>query len=128
MCEGVPLRLRFGYDEGGPTEPVMASLPNLLEAIHQITPAERAELMGELARAITKDLGEKREGAMLRDPQGNAVGLFLPVVENPPPPPPMTEADWAELRRRLDTIDKSITTEELKARIARVGASKSGRS
>ena len=106
------------------SEPVMTSLPTLLEAIHQITPAERAELMGELARAITRDLGGKKDGTMLRDPHGNAVGLFLPVAQNPPTPPPMTEADRAELQRRLDTIDNSMTTEELKARIARGGAAR----
>jgi hypothetical protein len=109
-------------------EPVMASLPNLVEAIRQITPAERAELMGELARAITEDLGGTKDGTMLRGPEGNAVGLFLPAAQNPPVPPPMTEADRAELQRRLDTIDDSMTTEELKARIGRGGVAISSRS
>lgn len=101
----------------------MASLPGLLEGIRQITPAERAQLLGELARAVSADLGH-REGAMLKDPQGDPVGLFLPVAKNPPPPPPMTEEDRAELQRRLDTIDNSITGDELKARIARGGVAR----
>jgi hypothetical protein len=102
----------------------MATLPSLLEGIHQITPAERAHLMGELARAITADLGGKKDGSMLTDHRGNPVGLFLPVTHNPPPPPQMTQEDRAELQRRLDTIENSISTEELKARIARGGASR----
>jgi hypothetical protein len=101
----------------------MATLPTLLEGIRQITPAERAQLLGELVRAVSADLGRK-DGAMLRDPQGNPVGLFLPVVQNPPAPPPMTAEDRAELQRRLDTIDNSMTTEELKARIGRGGAAR----
>jgi hypothetical protein len=102
----------------------MATLPSLLEGIHQLTPAERAYLMGELAQAITADLGGKREGAMLTDHCGKPVGLFLPVAKNPSPPPPMTADERAELERRIDTIDNSISTEELKARIARGGVSR----
>jgi len=94
----------------------MATLPSLLEGIHQITPAERAHLLGELARAVTADLGRK-EGAMLRDHRGHPVGLFVPVARKPPAPPPMTEEDRAELQRRLGSIDNAITGEELKARI-----------
>jgi hypothetical protein len=109
------------------TEPVMTTLPSLIEGIHQITPVERAQLLGELARAVTADLG-RRDGAMLRDHHGDPVGLFLPVAKNPPAPPPMTEEDRAELRRRLDTIENSMTTEELKSRIARGGASRSSES
>ncbi|MBO0697859.1 MAG: hypothetical protein J2P46_05670 [Zavarzinella sp.] len=105
----------------------MANLPSLLEGIRQITPAERAHLMGELARAITADLG-RREGAMLRDHRGNPVGLFVPVTRKPPTPPPMTEADRAELQHRLDTIDNAITGEELKARILQGRGAGSARS
>jgi hypothetical protein len=47
----------------------MASLPSLLEGIRELTPVERAHLLGELARAITVDLGRK-EGGMLTDHLG----------------------------------------------------------
>ena len=105
----------------------MATLPSLLEGIRQITPAERAHLLGELARAITADLGRK-DGAMLTDHLGNPVGLFVPVVQKPPAPPPMTDEDRAELQRRLDTIDNAITGDELKARILRGRGAGSARS
>ena len=96
----------------------MATISNLLESIHQITPGERAHLLGALAKAVARDLPDRRPG-MLTDEMGKPIGLFLPIVEKQPTPPEMTPADRAELQRRLDTIDQSITTEELKARIAR---------
>jgi hypothetical protein len=102
----------------------MATLPGLVQGIHEITPAERAHLLGELARAVSADLAGRSEGAMLTDHCGKPVGLFLPVAQNPSPPPPMTDEDRAELQRRLDTIDNSVTTKELKARIARGGAAR----
>ena len=105
----------------------MATMSNLLESIHQITPGERAHLLGVLARAVARDLPDRRPG-MLTDETGNPIGLFLPVVEKPPAPPEMTPADRTELQRRLDTIDRSITTEELIARIARGDVAESARS
>jgi hypothetical protein len=105
----------------------MASLPSLLESIRELTPAERAHLLGELARAVTVDLGPK-EGGMLTDHLGQPVGLFVPVVWKPPTPPPMTDEDRAELQRRLDTIDNAITGDELKARILRGRGAGSARS
>jgi hypothetical protein len=98
--------------EGRIQEPDMASLLNLLEAIKQITPAERAQLLGELARAVTNDLGDKKAGTMLQDPQGNAVGLFLPVGEAAPKPPPMSPAERAELQTRLDNRHEAVPYEE----------------
>jgi hypothetical protein len=102
----------------------MATLPSLVQGIQDITPAERAHLLGELARAVSADQGGRKEAAMLTDHRGKPVGLFLPVAQNPSPPPPMTDEDRAELQRRLDTIENSMTTEELKARIARGGAAR----
>lgn len=105
----------------------MATMSNLLESIHQITPGERARLLGVLVRAVARDLPDRRPG-MLTDDTGNPIGLFLPIVEKQPTPPEMSPADRAELQRRLNTIDQSITTEELKARIARDDVAESARS
>ncbi len=99
-------------------------LPNLLEAIYHITPGERARLLGELAKVVAAESPAATAG-MLTDDNGVPVGLFLPVERNPPAPPLMTPEDRAELQRRLDTIDKTISTEELKAQIARGGVARS---
>jgi hypothetical protein len=87
-------------------------LPSLLEGIRQLTPAERAHLMGELARAITVDLGGKKEVAMLTDHCGKPVGLFLPVNGESVAPPPMSPADRAELQRRLDNRHDAVSYED----------------
>src|SRR5437588_461566 len=89
----------------------MATLPSLLEAIPQLTPAERAHLLGELARAVTADLGGKKEGAMLTDHRGQPVGLFLPVGAEASAPP-MSPAERAELQRRLDNRHEAVSYEE----------------
>ena len=90
----------------------MASLPSILEGIRQMTAAERAQLLGELARMITADLGDRKEGAILTDHQGKPVGLFVPVGAGTPPPPPMTPAERAELQRRLDKRHEAVSYDE----------------
>jgi hypothetical protein len=42
------------------------------------------------------------------------LGYFFGVEAVPPPPPDDTPEERAELQRRLDSIDRTYSTEELK--------------
>jgi hypothetical protein len=86
------------------------TLPTILEAIRQAPPEDLPAVWEELALRA----GEQSSPMLVADRAGRTLGYFFGVEAVPPPPPDDTPEERAELQRRLDSIDRTYSTEELK--------------
>jgi hypothetical protein len=87
-----------------------------LEMLRSVSPAERLKLLRELVKLCFAD-GNLNKPLRVADEKNTHVGLIMAMYPRTTEPlPPLTDEERADLQRRLDNPEKTMSHDEFVAR------------